>query len=456
MRQHFRFFLFASLSALMLRLIFLFWLPRVTADSLIYGDIAKNWLQHGIYGLSEMGRIVPTYIRLPGYPAFLASIFAVFGVDHYWPALFLQGLADLATCFLIADTARRVVSPRAAKAAFLLAALCPFFANYAAAALTETLEIFFTALALDLALAGIASLPTGRLRPWLGCGLATAAAILLRPDGGLLLVAIGLYLLWRLARMERAAGEKSDRMRIVHAGLVVGLVALAPLLPWTLRNLHTLRKFQPLTPRYANDPDEFVPLGFNRWVKTWIVDYVSVEEIYWAVPGTPMDVEKLPARAFDSDRQRAETAQLLADYNDLLHVNPALDAHFSALAVERIHASPLRYFLWLPAARIADMWLRPRTELLPSDTRWWEFNDDPSSSAMAVAIGVIGLFYPGLALMGWWRGEFGVGIGLLLLFLISRSVFLGTLENPEPRYVLECYPVVIVVCSAAFRQYSKK
>ena len=26
--------------------------------------------------------------------------------------------------------------------------------------------------------------------------------------------------------------------------------------------------------------------------------------------------------------------------------------------------------------RIADMWLRPRTELFPSDPRWWEFNDD--------------------------------------------------------------------------------
>ena len=35
-----------------------------------------------------------------------------------------------------------MLSDRAAKAAFLLAGLCPFLANYAAAALTETLEIF--------------------------------------------------------------------------------------------------------------------------------------------------------------------------------------------------------------------------------------------------------------------------------------------------------------------------
>ena len=71
-------------------------------------------------------------------------------MEHYRAVLVLQVFVDLGTCFLIADMARRLLSPRAARAAFLLAALCPFLASYAAAALTETLEIFFTALALDL------------------------------------------------------------------------------------------------------------------------------------------------------------------------------------------------------------------------------------------------------------------------------------------------------------------
>jgi hypothetical protein len=39
------------------------------------------------------------------------------------------------------------------------------------------------------------------------------------------------------------------------------------------------------------------------------------------------------------------------------------------------------------------------------------------------------------------------GIGLFVLFLLLRSTFLGTLENPEPRYTLECYPAVIVLAS---------
>jgi hypothetical protein len=40
-------------------------------------------------------------------------------------------------------------------------------------------------------------------------------------------------------------------------------------------------------------------------------------------------------------------------------------------------------------------------------------------------------------------------LGLLALLVVLRSAFLGTLENPEPRYTLEMYPIVIVLAAAA-------
>jgi len=40
----------------------------------------------------------------------------------------------------------------------------------------------------------------------------------------------------------------------------------------------------------------------------------------------------------------------------------------------------------------------------------------------------------------------------LLIFVVLRSLFLSTLENPEPRYTLECYPVVIVLAAAAWQR----
>ena len=263
------------------------------------------------------------------------------------------------------------------------------------------------------------------------------------------------YLLYRFAR---AAWAENSALRgsspLLWAAVLLAVGAATPLIPWTMRNLHTLHRFEPLAPRYANDSDELVMQGFNRWAKTWTADYVSVQEIYWNVPGDAIDVSRLPNRAFDSQQQRKVTGELFADYNVDHDMTPELDARFAALAAERVRAAPLRYYVWLPVLRIADMWLRPRTELLASDPRWWEFNDEAPWLAVSLGFGAINLAYVVLAGAGWWRARGMAGIGLLVLFVVLRSLFLGTLENPEPRYTLECYPALIVVASALFHRLS--
>jgi 4-amino-4-deoxy-L-arabinose transferase-like glycosyltransferase len=458
LRKDARFFLAGTLVAVALRLVFVLHFPGIVDDSHLYADIAMNWLQYGVYGITNSSHVVPTLSRLPGYPAFLAAIFAVFGWNNFRAVLLIQVLFDLGTCYLLADLSRRLFHERAAKAAFMLTAVCPFLANYSAAALTETLEIFFTTLALDFALCGLPSFSQDSYASkstlaWVGCGLSIGASILLRPDGGILLAAVVGYLFLRFLRT--IAGPKPATLRplpILRAGIILLVSALAPLVPWTLRNLHTLHRFEPLAPRYANDSDEPVMTGFNRWTKTWIVDYVSVEEIYWNVPGSEIIVAQLPRRAFDSEKQRRETAQLFADYNLDHDVTPELDARFAALAAERIQSAPLRYYLGLPVLRIADMWLRPRTELLPSDPRWWEFNDERSWLALSIAFGVVNSAYVVAAAAGLLQARTFFGIGLFLLFLALRSLFLGSLENPEPRYTLECYPAVIVLAALFIRK----
>jgi 4-amino-4-deoxy-L-arabinose transferase-like glycosyltransferase len=458
-RKNIRFFLAVSLAGLALRLLFALHFPGVVDDSRLYADIAMNWLGHGVYGITDSGHVVPTFSRLPGYPAFLAAIFAIFGWGNFRAVLLIQILFDLGTCFLVADLARRVLCEPAAKAAFVLAALCPFLANYAGSALTETLEIFFTTLALDFAVCGLASLSrdtdstsTSSHRLWLGCGLSLGACILLRPDGGILFGAIGgyLFLLFLRGMLTRRAATTVRILRILTAGVILTVGAFVPLVPWTLRNLHTMHRFQPLAPRYATDSDERVMKGFNRWTKTWIAEYTSVQEIYWRSPGDAIEVMRLPERAFDSVDQRQATEQLLADYNRDHEVTPEIDARFAALAQARIQAAPLRYYVWLPILRIADMWLRPRTEILPSDPRWWEFDDDPPWLAVSIVFGLLNLAYVGMAAVGLLRFSGPSFIGLFVLFLLLRSLFLGTLENPEPRYTLECYPVVILAAAALF------
>src|SRR5436305_7871282 len=346
------FFLLATLAALALRLFFVFRYPHVAGDTFVYGDIAKNWLNHGIYGLTDIPDIRPTLIRLPGYPAFLALVFSIFGQEHYRAVLIAQALIDTNTCLVIAALALEIMNARAARAAYLLAALCPFLANYTAAPLSETLAVFTTAHALYYGIRALKGLTSGTQAAfhWCLCGLWMAAGIYMRPDDVLVLVPFGIVLLFLLFR-------PMNKSKIVIAGLLLLITSLGPLLPWTIRNWKVFHVVQPLASRYADDPGEFVPRGFNHWVKTWTVDFVSVDEVFWHVSGEPISMNSLPERAFDSREEYEATEKLIAAYNKDLYIDSDVDWQFELLARQRMNHNPFRYYVWLPALRIADMWL---------------------------------------------------------------------------------------------------
>jgi 4-amino-4-deoxy-L-arabinose transferase-like glycosyltransferase len=421
-----------------LRLWFIHAHSMVQGDSLLYGDIAANWLNHGIYGHSVghdsgITTVEPTLVRLPGYPAFLVVIFALFGTANYRAVMYIQALIDLGTCLLIAQLARKFIGPRAARCALLLAAICPFTADYAAFALTETLSIFCVALGF-LALAEVLERP----RPlWtILLILSWSYAALLRPDGALLAVVLWAALLvygrnqWGLQKTLRIA-------------LITGLLSVLPFVPWSIRNWRTFHVFQPLAPRYANDPGEFAAPGFVRWIKTFTADFTTTSEIYWNGNSDRIDPAILPLRAIDNAAQSEETHKLLQDYNDITTLTPPLDDRFAQLARERIQAHPVRYYLALPLLRLADMWFRPRVETITSaHLRWWQYSQHPAETWRAVLYGLLNIAYLLAAFLGvlrWPRMA-----GAMVAFILVRSLLLATLEAPEPRYTLECFPVLIV------------
>jgi 4-amino-4-deoxy-L-arabinose transferase-like glycosyltransferase len=448
--RHRRFYLFFAVVAIGLRLLFILKFALIAPDSLVYGDIAKNWL-HGVYGLSG-GRtpgpggtpsilgIEPTYIRMPGYPAFLALCFVLFGSEHYHAVMFVNLIIDVITCFVIADLALRTAGERAARIAFALSATCVMFANYVATPLTEPLAIFAAAVALNCAARALDDSP--RKRWWIWCSMGVGFGILLRPDGGILLGALLVYLVWLLL------SGKIDLGRALAAAAILTAVSLAPLLPWTIRNWRTMHRFQPLAPVYANSPGEFVPLGFIRWQKSWIVDYSSVEDVWFHVPGDELSIDSLPSRAFDNDAQRSQTEQLFAEYDQTKIMSPALDKKFAALAEERIRGHSLRFYVWLPLLRALDLWVRPHTEMLPLDSHWWQFDQDVHDSILGTAVGLLGWFYVAAALLALRPGVAVRYAGLFVTFFVLRSAFLAYMPNPEQRYMLECFPALLVFAGA--------
>ncbi|MGZ4816513.1 MAG: glycosyltransferase family 39 protein [Terriglobales bacterium] len=451
LRKNRAFFLLFAIAAIALRIIFLLKFRHMTDDSLMYGTIAKNWMKFGVYGQNYDTGPEPTYIRLPGYPIFLILVWLVAGIEHYTAVLITQLVVDLGTCFVIADLARRIASERAAKIAFALAALCPFFATYVAVALTETLAIFFAAIAMDAAVAALDR--PAQIRAWIICGLALAAGILLRPDGGILLIAVGIYVLYRVIRDSNTERRKREFVGAV----LVGMIALAPLVPWTIRNWVSIHRFQPLAPMNANNPDEFVALGFHKWVRTWIVDYASVEDIWFNMDGGDgnVDLDDVPRRAFDNQEQLQRTVDLFKQYDDNINkITPEMDAQFAQLANERIRANRFRYYVELPFLRALDLWLRPRTEMLPVDVHWWRYWDDPHDFAKASLLVLINLFYIVAAAVAILQRKVRYA-GLFIFFLLFRTAFLSWMPNPEARYMLECYPAVLAMAAAAFSARTK-
>ncbi len=428
-----------------------------TGDAPFYIELAWNWLKNGVYGFAVHGQLTAVDMRVPGYPAFLAAVFAFAGQSPR-AVMLAQVVVDLATCFVIALIAARLAPEssrrRVALAGLWLAALCPFTANYTAVVLTETLVIFLTALGIlvllqtDAGGAQVARAGAFLANPWLLAGIVVGFGTLVRPETPLVLFAAGLVL---VAKWWRPA----DWMKLVRAGLLMGLGLLLPLVPWAARNWNTLHDVQFLAPRYSELPGEYTPLGFTAWTNTWMWRFRDVYLTQWKVNEEEIAIDQLPPYAFDSQDEKERMADLLDEYNEALTIDPPLDQEFREIARERTERHPLRTYVTVPLLRTLTLWFTPRVELLPSSGHLWplreEWQDDRPDFLVTLALSVVNVIYIALALAGAWLARRRPGWALLILFCLVRTLFfVKFVETPEPRYVLECFPAVIALAAQVF------
>src|SRR5205814_4379208 len=281
---------FALAAGFCLRLFFVLKFPADSGDTVLYEQIAANWLKHHAYALDVHGVITPVDLRMPGYSAFLALIYALTGRTgesaRLWVML-AQIAVDLLSCLMIGALGAGLLIlankggsvKRVFTAALWLAALCPFTANYTAVLLTETIATFWTAVAL-LFLIGVAAnsndllFPTTRRR-WEGnwsedfrffvpsAGLAAGFGALFRPETPLVLLAAWISNAFLLLRH----GKAKHLLRVM---LFTTLGCLLLLVPWAIRNALTLHEVQFLTPKYSTLPGGIVPRGLMAWESTWL------------------------------------------------------------------------------------------------------------------------------------------------------------------------------------------
>lgn len=464
-------------AGLCLRLFFILKYPANSGDTVLYEQMATNWLKHAAYAMEVYGKVTPVDLRMPGYPAFLAVIYAITGKTGEaarFAVMLAQAIIDLLTCAIIATLAavlllsanERARRERAFVAGLWLSTLCPFTANYTAVPLTEVFATFFTAAALVplcVLVTRVRNRGWMRLRkywmladdywnPALAAALLVGVCTLFRPEAPLLLIAAWLVL-GAIAVRQRKFG------RWFRTVAVTAAVCAAPLVPWGLRNAITLHEFQLLAPKNSNLPGELVPYGFMSWEKTWLYRFRDVYLVPWKLNDEPIEIDEIPARAFDTPEEKARVAMILDQYNNDLTLTPEEDGAFGQLARERAARHPLRTYLWLPLARAVTMWFTPRIELLPVSghvfpvMEAWE--DDPVDQSVTIAMFLLNTGYVALAIWGaarlWsWSTNAQAAVGLLVVFIALRTAFLTTLETPEPRYVILCFPTIIALAAQVF------
>lgn len=478
----------AIVVALALRIVFVFTTSSGDGDAMMYEQLATNLRTTGIYGIN-LGQKLPTPVdvRVPGYPIFLAAVTRVFRGELRRQML-VQAVVDVGTCLLAAALAAWLVPlewrKRTALTAMWLAAVCPFLANYTAAALTEVLATFLTAaalVALAAACAGSEHLRWGRWNDsiagtsrrgrvfsilsnrWFLGGLAVGIGTMVRPETPLILVALALLLIWRW----RHAG---DWGKLARAGALTAVGFVIALIPWTARNAITLHEFQPITNHYVLLPDEVASRGFDAWTQTWLVHYRDVYLTAWNVGDQPLNVTDLPASAFDSEQERQRVTELYAEYDkDCCNFTAEWDAQFGELARERTARHPLRTYLEIPFRRSFVLWFRPRVDLSEYSGEIWppveQYQEQgPEDFAMSTLLAGIEVFYLALALAGVWRviahrADWPLpqlwAIAFLVLFCVVRTVFFTHGEAPEPRYVLECFPALFALGALLFARPGK-
>ena len=199
-------------------------------DSIEYSTIASNVLAGRGFILSD-DRVIPA---TPGYPAFMAAVFA-FSNDSLLAVRLVQAVLGALSCWLVFELGRRLFDEKAGLWAAAIAGVYPFLIFYTGLALTETLFVF-------LLLAFMLCVCIGRARGgWMAfvvAGVLAGAAALVRQSSlGLFIFLVPFLLLARSDRRSRGG-------LIVRYALCL-VVMSAVMSPWIVRNYRICGRFLP-------------------------------------------------------------------------------------------------------------------------------------------------------------------------------------------------------------------
>lgn len=383
------------------------------------------------------------YYRRPLYPAFLMVVKGDARTEASggpgWERIKLAQLAIdlLIMCPLVWLVARRLSGRVGGLCALALAALWPTSVFYTSAALTESLAMTTTM----VALAPLFLVEDRRVAFALG-GVGVAIAALLRPEA----LVFGLVPITALIREK---GTKS-LLRAIASFAIAFLLAFAW---WPARNLARFGKphlADGMIDRFSRDVPNY--LGFWRWLQSWATDdrpAGSPQACFYDRGCTPTPERLDTGGAYESRAERDEVARLLA-LRAKEGISPAVSDGFQRLAEARRARHRFAAWIGLPLLRAWNMWLGPEDELLqnPGWRPWPAFSRAilPSLRALSIALFAATVL---AAIVLLAVGRTRVGALVLVVPLAARTLALAYSAFSLPRYLIPTYPISFVLVGAA-------
>ena len=431
------------------RLLFVLAAPAFEGDGIVYATVARNILENGCVSLSDPAgaACAPHWggNQLPGYPAFIAALWALSGGASAAPLIGQAVAYALAAAAVVHALLRAGAGPRTAVAAAALLAFSPTLVAWPRMLLTETLSL---AVALWVLAAVLRSMADRQLRT-VELGLAFAVGVFLRHDFVILSLPVAIAGI----RLHGTAAA-------LRRGIAIAAIVLIPVGAWTVRSIAAgLPPTPPIGLTTSGDP---APPGVMSWMRTWIVSQYELPHSVWPLVAAEYDRIKPRTDIYRSEAERARSEALLRELAGIggVPVPVAIDAQFADLAAARRAAATLDVWIGLPLRRAASMWLSPFPSMgWPAETgserqvllealgrRDWRAVADfvaghPGQAAAkgvvaawrGATLGILAFLLAG-AVTG--RRRLGDILWLALAFALVRTTLLAETVLVETRYLL--------------------
>jgi hypothetical protein len=427
--------------------------PETSGDWDNYQKVALNILWNQCVSLSDpaSGACIPHWggNQLPGFPAFVASVWFFFPARWWTIAVAHSVVFGIASAYLCSALRRWPCTARAAFLAGTIVAISPLTVPWARFTLTETLTLSATIWVLAEL---VRSLHERRLRV-LPLAAASVLAIFFRYDSGLLAIPIAIVGFWIHRPIEA-----------VRRGTIIALLTCLPLLAWSARCYAQGIGFLP--PVFFSGLGTPFPHGYFAWGRLWATDQYEAPAWAYAMHTGEYQSIRIPSYAYRSEEERDRVTRLLTQLAAFEGQGfpPDIDHAFAQLADERRQTMSWLDIAVLLTRRAYNFWWNPR-----NSSGW------PVSIGLGVGRPIdntpmqLVLAYPARAavkgMTALYRAVLGLGLLVLTLGLaggsggtlralltavvglvVVRTIFLSWGLFLESRYLIPIIPMLETCC----------